>query len=255
MATWLIHLQVADALTDDLPGLSVNPLLLGALAPDSGYETPNGGFVPSKSDTHFLTRSGRKRGRSDYHCDEMEFRCRYLEGIDELTERTSFLVGYLTHLMVDNLWGQTIGLATKRRFIEPADDRAEAWELVKADWYDVDALKLLRNPFIRAWLRFLDIPAAHSYIDLIPTQNIRRLMMTIRKRYTFTAVEAQVAMSRQYPYLTASQSNQFVENATEIVAEAVHRCLDAGTSGEATDKHSFLDVTDVRMTRELLWAT
>ena len=255
MATWLIHLQVADALTDDLPELAINPLLLGAIAPDSGMPTAAGGFSPSKGETHFLTRNGKRPGRTHYHCDEIEFRCRYLEGIDELNDRTSFLVGYLTHLMVDNLWGQAIGLATKQRFIEPAEDRAEAWEMVKADWYDVDAIKLLRNPFVRGWLRFLNIPAARSYIDLVPTQNIRRLMMTIRKRYTLTATEAQVATSRTYPYLTASQANRFLENATEIVTEAVHRCLEASTSSESTSQHSYLDTSDVRLTRELLWAT
>ena len=259
MATWLIHLQVADAIADDLPGLSVNPLLLGAIAPDSGIQTSAGVFAPSKQETHFLMRNGRvpsgRHGRSHYHCDEIEFRCRYLEDTDELNDRTSFLVGYLSHLMVDNLWGQTIGLATKQRFIEPAEDRAEAWERVKADWYDVDAIKLLRNPFIRAWLRFLDIPAARSYIDIVSAQHVRQLMMMIRKRYTLTAPEAQIATSRTYPYLTVAQSNRFVENATEIVAEAIHRCLDADVSGEATDRHSYLDVGDVRMTRELLWAT
>ena len=113
--------------------------------------------------------------------------------------------------------------------------------------------KGVRNPFLRAWLRFTSISHATSHIDLVSTRDIAAQMLEIRKRYTLTAAETHLAMSRPYPYLTAAQSHRFVEVSTEAVSTAVVRYLESDGSNAAVDKHSFLDRTDIVHAREAVW--
>ena len=54
MASWMIHLRVADLLMDRIPGLDETAFVMGNIAPDSGV--PNSDwtkFQPPKDVSHF----------------------------------------------------------------------------------------------------------------------------------------------------------------------------------------------------------
>lgn len=54
MASWMIHLRVADALLDLIPGLSQTEFVVGNIAPDSGIPNDDGiSFTPSSVISHF----------------------------------------------------------------------------------------------------------------------------------------------------------------------------------------------------------
>ena len=57
MASWMIHLRVADLLMDRIPGLDETAFVMGNIAPDSGV--PNAdwtAYSPPKTISHYKTR-------------------------------------------------------------------------------------------------------------------------------------------------------------------------------------------------------
>ena len=64
MASWMVHLRIADKLLDRIPGLSPVEFIVGNIAPDSGV--PNGdwsAFHPSTRVSHF--KSADKKADPD----------------------------------------------------------------------------------------------------------------------------------------------------------------------------------------------
>ena len=61
MASWMVHLRVADKLLDRIEGLDESAYILGNMAPDSGVPNEDwSSFSPPGDVTHFRTRPGVK---------------------------------------------------------------------------------------------------------------------------------------------------------------------------------------------------
>ena len=59
MASWMIHLRVADLLLDRIPDLDETAFVMGNIAPDSGTVSPDWSrYFPPKSVSHFKMESG-----------------------------------------------------------------------------------------------------------------------------------------------------------------------------------------------------
>ena len=117
MATWIVHLRLAENLLDLISGLDVQQFAIGNVAPDSGipdekWET----FDPQGEVTHFHRLDDDLR-----RCADLDFYRRYLVSVDPVDEsgkRFSFLLGYFFHLVTDNLWRERVFLPTRGRFAE-----------------------------------------------------------------------------------------------------------------------------------------
>ena len=101
MATWVIHLRVADALRNrwqPLQMLPELPFVVGNLAPDGGVEVSPHVYVPDSATTHW-TPTGKKRDI------DVEAFCRaYLQNPALTLEQTAFYRGYEAHLRTDVEW-------------------------------------------------------------------------------------------------------------------------------------------------------
>ena len=65
MASWLIHLRIADKLLDEIPGLSPTEFVVGNIAPDSGVPNEDWtSFTPSTTVSHYRKDSGEKTGKN-----------------------------------------------------------------------------------------------------------------------------------------------------------------------------------------------
>ena len=122
MASWMIHLRIADKLLDRIPGLSPIEFIMGNLAPDSGVPTEKG-FVPDQRVSHFRLDDGTGKKNVDLEA----FRSRYFS--DELrrnytASQDSFYLGYYTHLLTDLCWSDRVAWPTRLRFPD-------------ADWKDI----------------------------------------------------------------------------------------------------------------------
>lgn len=101
MATWVIHLRVADALRNrwqPLQMLPELPFVVGNLAPDGGVEVSPHVYVPDSATTHW-TPTGKKRD-----IDAEAFCRAYLQNPALTPEQTAFYRGYEAHLRTDVEW-------------------------------------------------------------------------------------------------------------------------------------------------------
>jgi len=115
MATWIVHLRLAENLLEWIDGLDQACFALGSIAPDSGIpDEKRENFDPPPEVTHF-----RKDPERTHPYADLEFYRRYLEPLNPRKEdpkRYAFLLGYFFHLITDNLWSTEIGGPAQERF-------------------------------------------------------------------------------------------------------------------------------------------
>ena len=108
MATWIVHLRIADRLLDCLEGIAQTQFVVGNIAPDSGL--PNAdwtAYTPDSRVSHFrINRDGEPK-----EINVQAFLDRYFsEGQRQAynVEEYSFFLGYLIHLLTDQEWAWRI---------------------------------------------------------------------------------------------------------------------------------------------------
>ena len=93
MATWIVHLRLAENLLSLIPNLDEGQFAIGNTAPDSGIPDENWqNFAPPSNITHFLSLDKEWDGSAD-----IDFYRKYLVELDPAgdKERFSFRFGYL----------------------------------------------------------------------------------------------------------------------------------------------------------------
>ena len=230
MASWIVHLRVAENLLQEIPGLDEARFAIGNIAPDSGipdekWET----FTPPPEISHFKVDENAL-----YPLGDLDFFRLHLAGttlgpdaniIDpELALRFSFLLGYFFHILTDNLWTVRIGRPTKARF---AEKFAESWEFiweVKRDWYGLDFLYLREHPDSKIWRVFLGCDYEDDYLDMLPAEAVRQRIHYIQAYYQRNDDEIQKAFTRPYQYLSKAEMDNFVEETSTRLFQ-IYRCL------------------------------
>jgi hypothetical protein len=256
MSTWLSHLQIADSLSSALPSVSRDDLLIGSIAPDCGLPATDGfGFVPEKCVSHFLAPGIRTPAERPYNFDEVRFWRGHTQDLrgDFSNPKSAYLLGYFTHLVVDNLWAYAVGIVTKERFVEPARDKAKAWKAVKADWYDADVARIRNNPADSAWLRFTEIRHPRSYLPLMPTKNVAVQVPRIVDRYSWLLIEPAPGESRQFSYFSANHAERFVSAGKAVARRVVEDLLDGGAAHLRPGAISFVSPSEFTEATSKTW--
>ncbi len=213
MATWIVHLRLAERLLSTIDGLDAGWFATGNIAPDSGIPDEKWeNFNPPVEITHFRSGAGGQR------CAHMDFYRRYLAPVkaEDDPERFSFLLGYFFHLATDNLWYRQVGIPTKERFAAQfAADKNFIWE-VKRDWYGLDFETVRGNPESIFWRVFLDCEYTQDYLDFLPPEAIQRNMAHIKDFYRRSDEEIEEHYIRRPGiYLTAEEMDRFVSAGAE----------------------------------------
>lgn len=215
MASWMVHLRIADLLMSEFDNLEKTEFVVGNIAPDSGVPSEDwSSYTPSKEFSHFLDE--RKRIRLEWYIEKyftLEKRHRYSE------KEYSFYLGYLTHLMADILWVEQIFIPCeeKHREEKERDMNKYIWA-VKADWYDLDFLYLSKNPEFRAFQIYKDaVGFQNTYMDIFAEDAFDNRREYIVGFYS----EKRENLEREYPYLSEGRMNQFVEEAYKRIVEWV----------------------------------
>ena len=214
MASWIVHLRLAENLLRLIDGLDAPQFAVGSVAPDSGIPDENWEkFNPPPEVTHF------QRGMEKRNCAEMEFFREYLLPLHEAhgdAARFSFLLGYFFHLITDNLWSEKVGLPTKARFAAQFEaDPKFIWE-VKRDWYGLDFAYVRARPESLFWRVFLRAEYPQSYLDFLPPEAIRRNLAYIKEFYQRRDDEVEEwYIRRPNLYLSEAEMDGFVTETTE----------------------------------------
>lgn len=103
MASFMIHLRVAEKLYNDIENITEKDFIIGSLAPDCSDVNLKGEFVsPSENISHFYSK------RSINVPDAEKFYEDYLYEKELSKECFSFYMGYYCHLLTDICWNEFI---------------------------------------------------------------------------------------------------------------------------------------------------
>ncbi len=213
MTSWMVHLRIADKLVEAIPNLSPVEFIVGNIAPDSGVPNEDwSAFSPDTSVSHF-----KGTGK---HANPEAFAAKYFTpaqraGYDE--RQYSFYLGYLTHLMTDVLWVRDVYHPAKERFHrEFAADPGFIWT-VKEDWYDLDYKYLRDHPGFRAFRVYLGaVGFRNDFMEEFSAEAFDNRRIYITDFY----LQGKEKLDREYPYLTETEMDAFVEKATvEILSK------------------------------------
>jgi hypothetical protein len=229
MASWIVHLRVAEKLLQAWPGLDPAQFAVGNIAPDAGipdekWET----FTPPPEVTHF-----KGQGEGGLYGDTVFYR-RYLVPLardagasplardagasaawpgahDQDPLRRAFLLGYYCHLATDNRWYVEIGEPTQQRWqAQFAQDKNFIWE-VKDDWYGLDFRYVRSHPDCLFWRVFLTCSYRADYLDFLPVEAVRQRVEYIREFYQRDDDSVRAMMNRPFIYLSEREMDSFVE--------------------------------------------
>lgn len=217
MASWMVHLRVADKLLDRIDGITDTEFIVGNIAPDSGV--PNADwtvYTPPKDVSHFKTYLADGTSIIDVQT--------YLRQYFTAEKRTeysreqySFYLGYLTHLLTDREWVTKIYKPSIARYPEAyaADSYKLLWTL-KKDWYDLDFLYLKKHPDFRAFQIYENaVGFINTYMDIFAEDAFENRREYITGFYRGGRED----IEREYQYLTEAQADRFVEDCVEAVLE------------------------------------
>ena len=210
MATWIVHLRLAENLLPLIQGLDEEYFAIGSIAPDSGIPDENWEtFDPPPEILHFQIGDSESR-----RCADIEFyRCHFapLDQWDYSSRRFSFLLDYFFHLATDNLWNAEIGIPVKKRFaVEFEADPKFIWQ-VKRDWYGLDFAYVRRERDSLFWRVFLHAAYTEDFLDFLPQKAVGQRLDYIKELYQRTDDRVEEwYIDRPGIYLTEGEMNQFV---------------------------------------------
>lgn len=221
MASWMVHLRIADQLLDILPGIAAQPFVMGNIAPDSGVPNEDWSrYVPDKKTSHYqkLGPDGEKYiSLQDYQNEYFTPKQQAAYSDDQY----SFFLGYLTHLMTDQLWLDEIFYPCgKKHPGEFYGDRMALIRKMKADWYDLDFLYLKKNPDPRAFRIYAEAEGfVNRYMPVFAPDALDN-----RRRYIVDFYRSgRTLTDREYPYLTEAQMDAFVARTAQSIARQIAR--------------------------------
>ncbi len=215
MASWMVHLRVAEKLLELMEDVEEKEFIMGNIAPDSGVPTADWkAYVPPSQVSHFKTYT--ENGTAEIDIDS--YLRQYFtpeKRADYSREQYAFYLGYLTHLLTDVEWVAHVYEPTIAEYPEEyaADSHKLLWTL-KKDWYDLDFLYLQKHPDFRAFRIYENaVGFVNSYMDIFAEDAFEN-----RREYITGFYRAgRDHVEREYIYLTEAQAEQFVENCVETV--------------------------------------
>jgi hypothetical protein len=214
MATWIVHLRIAEELLARIPGLDPARFAIGNIAPDSGIPDENWEkFYPPPEVTHFQNEASPQRDLADLAFFRQYVLPLLAEPLDP--QDFSFRWGYFCHLVTDNLWSQEIGRPTKARFAQQfAANPKFIWE-VKEDWYGLDFIYVRDHPDCLFWKIFLGVGIEETGLDFLPVAALKQRIDYIKEYYQRQDDEIQALFRRPYIYLSQAEMERFVTLAVD----------------------------------------
>ena len=210
MASWMVHLRIADELLKHVDNMDETAFVMGNIAPDSGV--PNDDwtkYYPSKKESHFKTRPEDEtffdvdQFCRDYFNDEL------IKNYDR--KQYSFFLGYYVHLLTDIKWTNSVYVSLLKTYPkECAEDKNKLIWTAKGDWYDLDFRYLDQHPDFRAFSLYEKaVGFENEFMDMFSKDAFEN-----RRQYIcgFYRSDDHGNLYREYQYLTPEQADEFVES-------------------------------------------
>lgn len=209
MATWGVHIRIAEKLLDKYKDLDEVSFLVGNIGPDCGKPNEDwSSFTPSRELSHWI--DGNREFRADLFFKE------YLDVPIFDNKEHSFLLGYYVHLLTDTEWRNMVNYKkeTHKGYALLKEDKNFIWT-IKKDWYDLDFMYFRDHPDSVFFKTFQHIKSFPNYLNYYPEGAIMDRVKYITEYYT----SARENLDREYDYLTMDEMNQFLEEAVDIICD------------------------------------
>lgn len=239
MATWIVHLRIAENLLAVIPALDPAQFAIGNVAPDSGIPDEKWEkFEPPPQVTHFKRSDSVHKDLAD-----LDFYRSYLLGFPPReAARFSFRLGYFFHLITDNLWSIHIGKPTMEKYKEQfAADKDFIWE-VKEDWYGLDHIYVRSHPECLFWRVLLEAEPEGADLDFLPAQALAHQLKHIKSYYRRRDEHTDQMCARPMMYLSRERVEEFISDATGRI-QRIHDVLWSG-SAALEGHYSSLDLVE-----------
>lgn len=222
MASWMIHLRIADKLLDKLNNITTTEFIMGNIAPDSGVPNEDWSvFTPSSELSHFKdeTLDGWKNINIDKFINA-HFMKEHINGYTK--KEYSFFLGYYTHLLTDIEWVKQVCQPSEEKFADLCKELGRVnfiWTL-KKDWYDLDFLYLKKNPDFRAFRLYEQAKDFKNvFMDIFADDAFENRRQYITGFY----LAGREDLEREYPYLDETQTEDFVERTVDIIMSQIQK--------------------------------
>ena len=215
MASWMVHLRIADELLKHIDNIDETAFVMGNIAPDSGVPNEDWSeFHPPKTVSHFKTRAGDDTFFDIEAFCERWFNDRLIKTYS--LKEYSFFLGYYVHLLTDIDWTNDVYLALLRAYpAECADDKNKLIWTAKGDWYDLDFLYLEQHPDFHAFSLYENaVNFDNEFMDIFSKDAFEN-----RRCYIcgFYRSNNHGDLHREYTFLTPEQADSFVVTTTERI--------------------------------------
>ena len=217
MASWMVHLRIADELLKHIDNIDETAFVMGNIAPDSGVPSEDWKeYYPPKTVSHFKTRSDDETFFDiDAYCSKY-FNEDLIKGYS--LKEYSFFLGYYVHLLADVRWAETVYAdLLKKHPKECAEDKYKLIWSAKADWYDLDFLYLEQNPGFKAFSIYENAVCYDNvFMDLFSRDAFEN-----RRQYIcgFYHSDNHGDLHREYHYLTPEQAEDFVKTTSRMIMD------------------------------------
>lgn len=210
MATWVVHLRIADYFLNRF-NIDKREFVLGNVAPDCGYGAKDsfGEFVPPPRVTHW-SPTGTKQD-----CRYKDFCATYMKDIDKTSTEYSFYLGYYVHLLTDIMWSREFFAPTKKKYAEQYEKDPDFLLTIKKDWNDLDFLYLDEHPDFEAYKILMSVDKVNDYLSYYEKGQLTEQIGFIADYYKNGFKDHN--FKRKYNYLTANDVNNFVTCAEELI--------------------------------------
>ena len=209
MATWGVHIRIAESILNIDRSLDEECFLVGNVGPDCGEPNEDWSeFFPSKSISHWINEDDIVEAEKFYN--------EYLNKEVEDNKLFSFLLGYYVHLLTDIEWSKMVDdkKKTDDEYKKLETDKKFIWT-IKKDWYDLDHLYFRKNPNSIFHRIFKNIGSFPDYLNYYPAGAIERQLKYISGFYT----KYNGNPEREYKYLTEKEMDEFVSEKSKYIIE------------------------------------
>lgn len=211
MATWIVHLRIADNIIKQniVPEKYKQEFIAGSLAPDCGYGKKDsfGEFTPPPAITHW-TPSGCK-----IFCEYNKFYDTYLNSCTK-DDGYYFYLGYYIHLITDILWSASVYMPTRIKYAEEYEKNPEFLNVIKKDWYGLDFLFLNQNKIFEPYALLQNIKSVKDYLPYYEQGQLTKQIKFIAEYYKNGIDKID---NDSYIYMNEREMTAFINTATELV--------------------------------------
>lgn len=220
MASWIIHLRVAESILNQLPiDIKATEFIVGNIAPDSGVPNEDWSrFYPDTNISHFKRKT--VDGKKEVDLDHFVLNHLNKEKLNSYNRREiSFFLGYYSHLMTDILWVRDIyDPCCEKHFDEYTTDKVAFTWKIKEDWYDLDFKFLRDNPSFSAFEIYRNaVGFENEFLDIFSYDAFDNRREYIVSFYD----EKREGLDREYPFLTEERADMFVDEAAKLITDSI----------------------------------